>query len=242
MAVDMKQLHLQVFCDSQLVINQLLGSYEVKKFEFRPYHYYSEKLIGWLEDVTLQYVRRMENKKANALDALASLLALPDQTQVTICQKWIVPPPNEDEYAKDELEHLVAISKVAKEDWRQPIIDYMCYGILPENPRRRTDIRRHEPRFLYYKDTLYQRSLMFGKGRSNPRSVRSTLRMNIIYRYGIPRYKITDNGKTFDNKICDLFGFKQRKSSMYNVAANGLVEAFNKTLFNLLKEVVSKSK
>ncbi|KAH0715037.1 hypothetical protein KY284_007942 [Solanum tuberosum] len=34
----------------------------------------------------------------------------------------------------------------------------MCYGILPENPRRRTDIRRRAPRFLYYKDTLYRRS------------------------------------------------------------------------------------
>ena len=31
MAVDMKQLHLQVFGDFQLVINQLLGCYEVKK-------------------------------------------------------------------------------------------------------------------------------------------------------------------------------------------------------------------
>ncbi|XP_070028602.1 uncharacterized protein [Nicotiana sylvestris] len=43
------------------------------------------------------------------------------------------------------------------------------------------------------------------------------------------------------NKICDLFGFKQRNSLMYNVAANGLAEAFNKTLCNLLKKVVSKS-
>ncbi|XP_060200377.1 uncharacterized protein LOC132628629 [Lycium barbarum] len=44
------------------------------------------------------------------------------------------------------------------------------------------------------------------------------------------------------NKICHLFGFKQRKSSMYHAAANGLAEAFNKTLCNLLKKVVSKSK
>ncbi|XP_008450485.2 uncharacterized protein LOC103492076 [Cucumis melo] len=29
---------------------------------------------------------------------------------------------------------------------------------------------------------------------------------------------------------------------MYNTVANGLVEAFNKTLFNLLKKIVSKSK
>nr|XP_009804714.1 PREDICTED: uncharacterized protein LOC104249896 [Nicotiana sylvestris] len=55
-----------------------------------------------------------------------------------------------------------------------------------------------------------------------------------------------DNGKTFDNrlmnKICNLFSFIQRNSSMYNATANGLVEAFNETLCNLLQKVVSNSK
>ncbi|XP_070032504.1 uncharacterized protein [Nicotiana tomentosiformis] len=55
-----------------------------------------------------------------------------------------------------------------------------------------------------------------------------------------------NNGKSFDNKlmnkICDLFGFKQCNSSLYNATTNGLAEAFNKTLCNLLKRVVSKSK
>ena len=44
------------------------------------------------------------------------------------------------------------------------------------------------------------------------------------------------------DKLCEKFNFKQYKSSMYNVAANGLPEAFNKTLCNLLKKVVSKTK
>ncbi|KAH0701815.1 hypothetical protein KY285_016093 [Solanum tuberosum] len=132
MAVDMKQLHLQVFGDSQLVIYQLLGSYEVKKPELLQNNDYVQKLIGWLGDITLQHVHRIENMKVEALAALASTLTLPDQMQ---------------------LEHLVAVSEAAEEDWRQPIIDYMCYVILPENPRRRTDIRRCAPRFLYYKDT-----------------------------------------------------------------------------------------
>ncbi|XP_059310563.1 uncharacterized protein LOC132061903 [Lycium ferocissimum] len=77
-------------------------------------------------------------------------------------------------------------------------------------------------------------------------NVANFIRVNIIYRFSIPRYIITDNGKPFDNKlmnkICDLFGFKQRKSSTYHAVANGLAEAFNKTLCNLLKKVVSKSK
>ncbi|KAL0463056.1 UNVERIFIED_CONTAM: hypothetical protein Slati_0193200 [Sesamum latifolium] len=38
------------------------------------------------------------------------------------------------------------------------------------------------------------------------------------------------------------FGFKQKYSSMYCVVANGLAEAFNKTLYSLLKNVMAKSK
>ncbi|XP_012841226.1 PREDICTED: uncharacterized protein K02A2.6-like [Erythranthe guttata] len=75
-------------------------------------------------------------------------------------------------------------------------------------------------------------------------NVADFIRINIIYRYGVPRYVITDNGKPFCNgvidKLCEKFGFKQRKSSMYNAAANGLAEAFNKTLCNLLKKVIAK--
>ncbi|XP_070005569.1 uncharacterized protein [Nicotiana sylvestris] len=145
----MKRLQLQVFGDSQLVVNQLLGSYEVKKPELRPYHDYAKKLMGWLDDVTIQHVPRKENKKADALAALALSLTLSDQAQVTVCQKWVVPLPNEAEGEENELKHLVAISEVEKEEWRQPIMDYLCYGILPKNSRRRTEIRRLAPRFLY---------------------------------------------------------------------------------------------
>lgn len=122
----------------------------------RLYHDYAQKLIRWLGDVTLQHVRRTDNKKADALATLASTLTLPDQTQVTVCQKWIVPPSNEEEYIENKLDYIVAIVEAAKEDWRQPIIDYLCYGILPENPKRRTDIRHRAPHFPYYKDTLYR--------------------------------------------------------------------------------------
>ncbi|KAL0340180.1 UNVERIFIED_CONTAM: hypothetical protein Sradi_4534800 [Sesamum radiatum] len=70
--------------------------------------------------------------------------------------------------------------------------------------------------------------------------------IHIIYRYGVPRYIIIDNRKPFCNslidKLCQKFGFKQKNSSMYYIVANGLAEAFNKTLCNLLKKVVAKSK
>ncbi|KAL0396267.1 UNVERIFIED_CONTAM: hypothetical protein Scaly_0075100 [Sesamum calycinum] len=71
-------------------------------------------------------------------------------------------------------------------------------------------------------------------------NVADFIRTHIIYRYGVPRYIITDNRKPFCNslidKLCQKFGFKQRNSFMYYAAANGLAEAFNKTLCNLLKK------
>ena len=72
------------------------------------------------------------------------------------------------------------------------------------------------------------------------------IKRNIIFRYGVPCYIITDNGKEFYNKsmdkLCNDFGFKQDNSSMYNAPANGLAEAFNKTLWNLPKKVVGNLK
>ncbi|KAM1981775.1 hypothetical protein ACFX15_038227 [Malus domestica] len=69
---------------------------------------------------------------------------------------------------------------------------------------------------------------------------------HIIHRYGVPRYIVTDNGKQFSNRLmdelCEKYKFKQRKSSMYHAPANGLAEAFNKTLCNLLKKVIGRTK
>ena len=44
------------------------------------------------------------------------------------------------------------------------------------------------------------------------------------------------------SSFCEKLCFKQYEYSMYNVAANGLAEAFNKKLGSLLKKVVAKNK
>ncbi|KAL0355646.1 UNVERIFIED_CONTAM: hypothetical protein Sradi_4011500 [Sesamum radiatum] len=50
------------------------------------------------------------------------------------------------------------VFEVEEEDWRQLLVDYLKYGKLSIDPRRRTDTRRLAIRFIYYKDTLYRRS------------------------------------------------------------------------------------
>ncbi|XP_022890349.1 uncharacterized protein LOC111405617 [Olea europaea var. sylvestris] len=77
-------------------------------------------------------------------------------------------------------------------------------------------------------------------------NVADFIHIQIIYRYGVLRHIIADNGKPFcnshKNNLCTKFGFKQYNSSMYIVAAKGLAEVFNKIICSLLKKVVSKLK
>ncbi|KAK4384633.1 hypothetical protein Sango_3041200 [Sesamum angolense] len=92
-AVDAKQLPLKVYGDSQLVVNQLLGLYEVKKPELLPYHNYAKRLMGWLGDVELEHLPRKDNKQADALAKLASTLSMTDkEARIPICKSWVIPP------------------------------------------------------------------------------------------------------------------------------------------------------
>ena len=74
----MKQMKLHVFGDSELAINQLQGSYEVKKPELRLYYDCAQKLIRQIRDVILQHIPRKDNNRDDALVALDSTLTLPD--------------------------------------------------------------------------------------------------------------------------------------------------------------------
>ncbi|XP_073120324.1 uncharacterized protein [Henckelia pumila] len=128
MAVDIKQLHLQVYGDSALVITQLLGSYEVRKPELLPYHNYARKLMGWLGDVEIEHVPRKDNKQADALAKLASTISMPNnEARVPICKNWVVPPLFEDESdeEKEDDNYTVEVFEIEKEDWRQAFVDYL---------------------------------------------------------------------------------------------------------------------
>ncbi|KAL0319665.1 UNVERIFIED_CONTAM: hypothetical protein Sradi_5228000 [Sesamum radiatum] len=148
--------------DSQLVINQLLGLYEVKKPELLPCHNYAKRLMGWLGDVELEHRPRRDNKQADALAKLVSTLSITEkEVRIPIYKSWIIPPifsDDEDDIFQEEENHIMEVFEVEEEVWRQPLDDYFKYGKLPTDPRRRTDIRRWAIRFINYKDTLYKRS------------------------------------------------------------------------------------
>ncbi|KAI3454927.1 hypothetical protein Pfo_011590 [Paulownia fortunei] len=118
------------------------------------------KVIGWLGDVVIEHIPRIDNKQADALANLASTLIIPEgEASVPICRSWVVPLIFEDKNCdEDEENHVVEVFKVEKENWRQPLIDYLKYEKLPDDPHQRVNIRRRAARFIHYKSTLYRRS------------------------------------------------------------------------------------
>ncbi|XP_019157968.1 PREDICTED: uncharacterized protein LOC109154689 [Ipomoea nil] len=153
------ELRINIYGDSKLIINQVLGLYEVEKAKLVPYNNYAKILMQWLGDVTIEHIPRKENKQAGALAALISTIAHP-AARVQVCQRWVVPPIFNEDRSIDETVELptASVYDIGKDDWRQPLVDYLTDGKLPEDPRKRVDIKRRAPRFIYYKETLYRRS------------------------------------------------------------------------------------
>ena len=68
----------------------------------------------------------------------------------------------------------------------------------------------------------------------------------VIHQFGVPRRIIYDNDPQFTSQVfyrfCNKYQIQNVASTAYNSAANGLAEAFNKTIIKLLKKFISSRK
>ena len=73
----------------------------------------------------------------------------------------------------------------------------------------------------------------------NSKKVAQFIQTNIIYRYGVPHEIISDNGLHFKGETRKLqlqFNIQHHKSSPYRPQTNGVVEAANKNIRQILKK------
>lgn len=72
------------------------------------------------------------------------------------------------------------------------------------------------------------------------------IKTHLIYKYGIPDCIITDNGQPFVSsplyQLMEKYSINLEHSSRYYPQANGLAEAFNKTLWKIIKKMVTRHK
>ena len=125
-------------------------------------------MAGRFTNFYIDHVPYRQNAHADALASLAASLALPAGAVEKVfvyshdlCCPRIAPEdyqePTENCQSKEVLESSAGLKP---RDWRFPYIDYVLYGILPEDTKEAAAVRRKAPKFYYnaITRTLYHRS------------------------------------------------------------------------------------
>ncbi|KAJ6839122.1 uncharacterized protein M6B38_316615 [Iris pallida] len=149
---------LEAYGDSQLIVNQVRGTYEVRNPDLIPYHQVVIELVLSFKGFFIEFVPRSQNLEADALASLAADLAVPIRRQNTIILL------DRDLFCvKNNLyieQSYITESSSQQRDWRSPFIDYAVHGILPEDPKEAASSKRRSFQFYYDLSLhiLYRRS------------------------------------------------------------------------------------
>nr|XP_043613766.1 uncharacterized protein LOC122585704 [Erigeron canadensis] len=142
---------IQVFVDSQLVANQINGTFEANQASMQLYLEETKKLIGEFESFHIEQVRRNQNKKADALSKLASL------TFAHLTKEVLVEVLQEKSIIKGK-----EVSQVEEEEdcWMTPIYNFIKNETLPEDNHEAQKVRMKAPMYLLIEDKLFRKSFL----------------------------------------------------------------------------------
>ncbi|PKU82315.1 putative mitochondrial protein [Dendrobium catenatum] len=121
LAILMEIKMIKIFGDSQLVINQVAGTYKVLNLNHLKYHQYTLHLLEQIPIATLYRVPRGSNYAADALAKLAKEFACPekDSIPIEIQGRKTLSPINLEHISKNPFQVLSASSMNDEEgDWR----------------------------------------------------------------------------------------------------------------------------
>ncbi|XP_039138784.1 uncharacterized protein LOC120276118 [Dioscorea cayenensis subsp. rotundata] len=268
LAVSMGVQSLHIYGDSQLIINQVEGSFKTHKQELLQYNQRVIELLKQIPDVKLERVSKSINGKADSLAKLAKELADPDQEeiQVTIPNRRVLSSCFDEELENKKLRK-EEILTVVEDDWREPFIKYLkSYDqlLLRCLSKEESEEVMHEvhsgvcgahqsgPKMrLKIKHIGYYWPSMINDAYKMQDSANYAKPMGISFINTPILLHPTISSWPFEMWGTDVIGPIEPPSSRghrfilaatdYFSRANGLAEAFNKTLSKLLKKAVSKS-
>ena len=116
---------LHVYCDSQLVVNQISGDYAAKDEKMKTYLVEAKKLLGKFKHVQIEHLSRDLNGHADALASLASAVA-PKLRQIISVGVQNLPS-----VGKEISNEVCSVDQSIS--WMSPILAYLKDDILPED-------------------------------------------------------------------------------------------------------------
>ncbi|PKU83999.1 hypothetical protein MA16_Dca006474 [Dendrobium catenatum] len=150
---------IKIFGDSQLVINQITGTYKVLNPKLLKFHQYTIHLLEQIPIVTMYRIPSGSNSSADALSKLAKEFAYLEEDSIPIeVQGRQVLSPIDFEYINKQVFHVLSTSSVVDEegDWRQPIIEYLQEGKLPHERSLAHQINKRVLSYALVNNALYR--------------------------------------------------------------------------------------
>jgi ribonuclease HI len=142
---------LQVFCDSQLVVNHITGEYLAWDERMLSYLSIAKSLLSKFDSVQVEQIRREYNSHADILAKLAIALESDFYRMVTV---EVLSTPST---LIDTVDRICGTGP--EPSWMDPLIAYLQDDCLPNDPRAANVIKRKAPRYWLSKEgNLYKRS------------------------------------------------------------------------------------
>ncbi|GKD66192.1 reverse transcriptase domain-containing protein [Tanacetum coccineum] len=148
-AQEMEIAKVAIFLDSQLLVNQIKGTFAAKQTSIKDYLQKVKTALRGFEEYTVEHVRRNQNKKADALSKLASMTFehLTKEVLVEVLTKRSI-----------EEKEVLKVDMQERKSWMDPIHEYLLSGLLPEDTKEARKIRIQAPQYKLIRGNLYKRS------------------------------------------------------------------------------------
>ncbi|KAL5547039.1 hypothetical protein UlMin_006726 [Ulmus minor] len=150
LAKDMGIKKLSIHSDSQLVVNQLLGSYQARDLKMASYLEHVKILQPAFEEFDISQIPRVDNSHADALANLGSSIPATESQSIPLLYlQWPA-------VWKDPPAEVTTID--ASDSWMTPIVRYLTSDELLEDRNEARRLRAKAARFTIHDGKLLKRS------------------------------------------------------------------------------------
>ncbi|XP_004309864.1 PREDICTED: uncharacterized protein LOC101302897 [Fragaria vesca subsp. vesca] len=143
-------LHIHIFSDSQLVVNQVAGDFKANQNNLGSYKSPAGTLLQHFTSYKLTQIPRAMNSKADALARLAT--APPESTPPDLHIEILDKPSISKAYSK-----IFAIETPSQPSWMDPYVAFLSNGTLPSNAQEAHRLRHKASLYLLRGGKLYRR-------------------------------------------------------------------------------------
>nr|GEU89592.1 ribonuclease H-like domain-containing protein [Tanacetum cinerariifolium] len=147
-AQEMEIAKVAIILDSQLLVNQIKGTFTAKQTSIKDYLQKVKTTLRGFEEYTVEHVCRNQNKKADGLSKLASMTFehLTKEVLVKVLTKRSI-----------EEKEVLKVDIHERKSWIDPIYEYRPSRLFPEDTKEARKIIIQAPQYKLIRGNLYKR-------------------------------------------------------------------------------------